>query len=73
MDMDLAQAARKTLEQIELSGARLPITDPVGWIEQTRDLLILTRELAQHIEDARVELRNIERIYDEYDRLNNGE
>ena len=73
MDMDLAMAGRKALRQLRIAGEANVVTDPVQWNEYVRQFVILTSEIVQHLNDARLEGREVVEILDEWARLNNGD
>ena len=73
MDVDMATAAQKVRRLIRMSTDALVVSDPVKWNAIMRELQILMIEIAGHVEDARLERREVVEIYDAWARLNNGD
>ena len=73
MDVDLALAAKGPSQQMRMMSALLGMTDPVQRNAGVRELMMLTADIADHIEDARLEQRSVVEILDEWARLNNGD
>ena len=73
MDVDLALASRKALRQIRTASAGITITDPIEWPAIMRQHMTLMSEVIQHIEDARLERREVVSIIDKWAELNNGD